>query len=246
VHSLAFWEYVEDVATAVVLIGVIGEYIADFTEWGLTQKRLGKVFTLILIAGIAGELLAVVRTQQLSNREIAALHEVADRERLDRLKLALDTANRDVASMLHENRWGGIEEHERMLQRRDELQKSLTASGIDAATAQRTAERITRLVDWDLRKAIAANVLAAWHPIGSEDPTDSSRRSVFQARIEAVIQEPDRLAALDQIEKLVKREPHITWYEQIETSMRLYEGYLTSGRLPKIGRADDMNRAPIH
>jgi hypothetical protein len=245
VFALTFWEYLEDAATAVVLVGVIGEYLAEFTRWGMNRKSLGKVSTLILIVGIAGELLAVVRTQQLSNREIAALYETAEHERLERLRMGLAAASRDVTGMLTENRWSGVEEHERLLRRRDDLLDSLRATGIEREVAEHEAGRITTLVDWDLRKAIAGNVLAAWHPIRNEDPTDASKRTAFQRRVELVLQRPERLTALDDVGKLVRQEPHITNFEQIDTSIRVYRGYVASGRLPKTGRADDLSRAPI-
>jgi hypothetical protein len=76
--SLKFWEAFEYLATAIVLLGVIGEYIAEFTKWAANrriERRLGKGSTLVLIVGIAGEGLGLFRTSQLSGELIASLEE---------------------------------------------------------------------------------------------------------------------------------------------------------------------------
>jgi hypothetical protein len=76
--SLAFWEIVEYVSAATVLIGVIGEYIAEFTSFAAkrsVEKSLAKLSTLVLIIGLAVELLSLVKTSQLSGRLIASLEE---------------------------------------------------------------------------------------------------------------------------------------------------------------------------
>jgi hypothetical protein len=98
VSPLAFWEWFEYVATAIVLVAVIGEYVAEFTEWANTRgykDRLGKLATLVLIVGVAGELLGVVNTTRLSGQQIAILTEAAEREHLERVKIEQQAANRD-------------------------------------------------------------------------------------------------------------------------------------------------------
>jgi hypothetical protein len=80
------WEYAEYVCTALVAIACFGEYIADFTEWWkrnrfwkwfgpIEQRKDGveKFSTLVLIAALAGELLCVVVTNQLSGKLVGAL-----------------------------------------------------------------------------------------------------------------------------------------------------------------------------
>jgi hypothetical protein len=79
---LDWWELGEYISASVVIIAVAGEYIADFTNW-FTQadeakkKRLGKRSTILLIAGLAMELLCLVRTSQLSGNTIAVLNRQA-------------------------------------------------------------------------------------------------------------------------------------------------------------------------
>src|SRR6266567_7149225 len=76
--SLEFWEIVEYVSAATVLFGVIGEYVAEFTKlaekMGI-EKKLAKFSTLVLIIGLAVELLGLVKTSQLSGRLVASLEE---------------------------------------------------------------------------------------------------------------------------------------------------------------------------
>lgn len=79
------WEYAEYACTAFVAIACLGEYIADFTDWWSgnvckcfgdlehRKERIAKFSTLVLIAALAGELLCVVRTNQLSGELVGDL-----------------------------------------------------------------------------------------------------------------------------------------------------------------------------
>jgi hypothetical protein len=74
--SLDFWEYFEYSATAIVFLAAAGEYCAEFARWPEERgrkERLAKVSTLVLVIALAGELLGVVRTSQLSGQMIASL-----------------------------------------------------------------------------------------------------------------------------------------------------------------------------
>jgi hypothetical protein len=71
--ALGVWEAVEVVGAVVVTIGVIGEYIANFTKLpkGRSRKKQWeKRSTLILIVGLAIELVGLVTTLVTSNIEI--------------------------------------------------------------------------------------------------------------------------------------------------------------------------------
>src|SRR5438045_684737 len=73
---LTVWEWVSYAATAAVFVGVVGEYINDFTHWCPSwrrNKRLAKTSTLLLIAGLAVELLGLVQTSRLSGALVARL-----------------------------------------------------------------------------------------------------------------------------------------------------------------------------
>ncbi len=76
---LSWWEHAEYVAEAFVILGCVGEFAAEFTKinsraWG---HQLGKISLLVLIAALAFELGALVRTNVLSGQEIAILNVVA-------------------------------------------------------------------------------------------------------------------------------------------------------------------------
>jgi hypothetical protein len=75
--ALWLWEIVEIVGAVIVTIGVIGEYVASFTtipKGRIGKKKWEKRSTLILIFGLAVELVGLVSTICLSNIEIAQLH----------------------------------------------------------------------------------------------------------------------------------------------------------------------------
>ena len=62
-------------AAGIVLCGVIGEYVAEFTRWAADrgiEKKLSKISTLVLIIGIAGEGIGLFRTSQISGELIHA------------------------------------------------------------------------------------------------------------------------------------------------------------------------------
>jgi hypothetical protein len=78
-HSLSVWEVVEYAAEAFVILGCVGEFIADFTRVKTEAWRhhLGRLSLLILIAALGVELVALVRSNTLAGREIALLNGVA-------------------------------------------------------------------------------------------------------------------------------------------------------------------------
>lgn len=94
--DLDYWERAENIAVGFVIIGVIGEYIADFTKFARTeekQKKLAKISTLLLILSLAAELICLVKSNHLSGQIIAELgkdtaeaQKIAEREKLDRVK----------------------------------------------------------------------------------------------------------------------------------------------------------------
>jgi hypothetical protein len=80
--SLERWELAEYTACALVALGCIGEFIAEFTRWwtgGIEEKkhRLAKLSTLLLIAALAFELVCLVKTNSISGQLIGSLSDKA-------------------------------------------------------------------------------------------------------------------------------------------------------------------------
>jgi hypothetical protein len=76
---LSWWERVEYVSEVFVILGCVGEFIAEFTklrteEW---RRQLSKISLLVLTAALAVELGALFRTNGISGEEIALLNGVA-------------------------------------------------------------------------------------------------------------------------------------------------------------------------
>jgi hypothetical protein len=81
-RSLGRWEAAEYVCAALVTLGCVGEFIAEFTHWFTGEvkerkERLAKYSTLLLIFALAAELVCLVKTNQLSGMMIAALNQEA-------------------------------------------------------------------------------------------------------------------------------------------------------------------------
>jgi len=84
--SASLWEFTEYFGTVVVIVGVIGEYLAEFhhiSDNESKRRKFAKRSTLVLIIGLAVELLGLVRTSQLTAHTIAVLNEQAQLARSD-------------------------------------------------------------------------------------------------------------------------------------------------------------------
>jgi hypothetical protein len=94
--SLRFWEWVEYCATGVVILGCVGEYLAEFKHFPRdSEKRhwFAKRSLLLLIAGLSIELLALVRTSQLTGEIVAGLNVQAE-QAMERASKADESAAR--------------------------------------------------------------------------------------------------------------------------------------------------------
>jgi hypothetical protein len=227
-EKLHWIEAAQTIAIFLIAIGGATEFVGSWIGRPIRQR-------------VQAELEGRIRA---TAQQAAEASKKAEEERLARV-LAAGVVSFTTAAIMNENRFAGIEHHEQMLRRRDELQKVVADAGLPTEQSQPILDKITHLVDWDLRKAIAANTLSAWHPINGESPTETPGRTAFQTRVEAALQQPDRLSALDAVEDLLGTQPHITNRESIDQSLSLYRGLLTSGRLPRIGPSDDLQHAPI-
>ena len=88
--SLVWWEIGGYIATAIVAIGVIGELIVEFTDWiksPQTLSRVGIASALILVIGLAGEILTQVRVNSISGQIIAFLNNDTASLRLELAKI---------------------------------------------------------------------------------------------------------------------------------------------------------------
>ena len=95
--ALGCWELVGYISTGVVFLGCVGEFIAEFTSFSREEDRkhkLSRLSLIVLIAGIAGELLGGVRVSQISGELIANVEQEAGRaikaaedERMARLQI---------------------------------------------------------------------------------------------------------------------------------------------------------------
>ncbi|HXM21064.1 MAG TPA: hypothetical protein VN948_07360 [Terriglobales bacterium] len=78
--ALNCWEWFGNTSTAIVFVGCVGEFVAEFTPLPKTKEtgnELARLSLIVLILGIAGELLSAVRTSQLSGQIIANIEERA-------------------------------------------------------------------------------------------------------------------------------------------------------------------------
>lgn len=76
--ALNWWERIEYASETFVILGCLGELVADFTEIRTPEwrHRFGRTSLVILIAALSIELVALVRTNGLSGEEITLLNTV--------------------------------------------------------------------------------------------------------------------------------------------------------------------------
>ena len=87
------WGTIEDVATGIVLIGVVGEFVAELTKLlksGIWKRRIAAYSTLAVIIGIAGELASQHRLSDFNGQLVAGIEIEANTaiERAARLEAA--------------------------------------------------------------------------------------------------------------------------------------------------------------
>jgi hypothetical protein len=83
---LRFWDGVGYASTALVFIGVVGESLVELTNWMKLperKKRIGKASALILILGLAGELISTVKISGVTG-EIDPKHRGGRRQKIRR------------------------------------------------------------------------------------------------------------------------------------------------------------------
>ncbi len=103
--SLVFWDWAGYISTTLVFIGVVGESVIELTNWVKLperSRRIGKISTLILIVGLAGELISTVKISGVTGEITANLK----REAGDAKKSAdnaADAASRAKASAQQAN-----------------------------------------------------------------------------------------------------------------------------------------------
>lgn len=91
--SLSGWETAGYITTGVVVLGVLGESIVEFTgcikaRW--LRKKVGMASALILIVGLAGEILTQIRVNAISGQIIAFLNDEAAEAKLEIARLTTE------------------------------------------------------------------------------------------------------------------------------------------------------------
>jgi hypothetical protein len=78
-RTLDFWEIVGDISTGIVVLGLVGEYVAEF--WikvrHTLKERLAKISILVLILGVTGELVSHKKASRISGQIVAVLNKTA-------------------------------------------------------------------------------------------------------------------------------------------------------------------------
>ncbi len=131
-----------------------------------------------------------------------------------------------------------------MLRRRDELAAFLRDTGVDEDRIADVIQPITLMADWDLRVRIPMDV--GWQLKPNEDPTDPAPRAAAMAELRAMLQQADRLQALDDAERLVKdKYAGRMDFDKAAKYFKQYRELVAAGRLPKTGPTTDLTKPPI-
>ena len=184
----------------------------------------------------AGGAEAVMEMKELRDEVYAKVDELK--------KVASGVATFTVQSIVHEGRMVGEDEEDRVLRRRDDLERFLRDAGIAAPQIAETILPITRIVDWDMRRKIVINGVSSWRLPKGANPNNPPEREEYRKRLVSTFEQPDRMKALDEAEVLLR-----PFYDPenptLINSVTQYRRMLTSGQLPKVGPANDMEKPPL-
>lgn len=97
---LGTWELIEYGAEVFVILGCIGEFIADFTtvKTEAWRHHLGQLSLIVLTLALSMELIALVRSNSLSGEEIATLNSIAAEARATSKGFEKDIADANRAA----------------------------------------------------------------------------------------------------------------------------------------------------
>ena len=147
-----YWEYAEYISSALVALGCLGEYVADFTIWFTRSRRkaIGRVSTLLLIAALAGELVCLMRTNSLSAELLGSLDDKAQ-DAFDKASRAItNSGNALVQAGAATSAAGGA------MKEAESFEGRIVAANNNAAGAiQKAADAESHLADAEQRAAHA-------------------------------------------------------------------------------------------
>jgi hypothetical protein len=169
---LSWWESAEYMAEAFVILGCVGEFMAEFTEilkpeW---RHRFSKISLLVLIAALAIELGALVRTNHLAGQEIALLNGVAADARTRAANAELTAKGFD--SKIAEAQRGTEEAH------RDAETAKERASNADerAAVNEKEAARLSKAAEDERLARIKIEERVAWRRLTKDQQSEIGLR----------------------------------------------------------------------
>lgn len=158
--ALGCWEWVEYISTGVVFLGCIGELVEEFTPCVKSKEnkhKLALLSLILVIAGIAGELLGTVRTSQISGTIIANIELQAGDAKTSADKAAADASNAK-GSAVAANREAGNAElaagKARLIASKAESQ----AEESESKLAQLERETAPRRISSDQRKKFLSSI----------------------------------------------------------------------------------------
>lgn len=161
-------------------------------------------------------------------------------------RIAEGAASMVAEGVAAENRLTGEDHVERMLRRRDDLVKFLSTDDVASKSASTIVRPIELMADWDLRQQIFTDARAAWKLLPGENPNQPPQRDVDSAKVKLILEKADRVAALDELERLLRgdlkdRIP----FGAVEPHVNRLRGLIANGRLPRTGITDDLDKAPL-
>lgn len=158
--ALGWWEVAEYVSTGIVFIGCVGEFFAEFTPFPSSDHRkhkLARLSLILVIAGIAGELLATVKASELSGQIIAYVEANASDAKTSAAGAANAASEAQVAAINAKREADGAQSLARGARKEaDSFEKDIVAAKTQAAAAEsHLAAALQRAANAD-KEALAA------------------------------------------------------------------------------------------
>jgi hypothetical protein len=203
--SETFWEDTEYAAEAIVLLGCLGEFLTEYEHVlrgesnAVRRHRLARACAIILMAGIAVELMALVRTNELFTGTIAVLNKEAGDARLDAGHAVerAGIANREagIARLDASNANGLAEKYQAQIA--DSNARVKVAEATVAVAKADVAVAVAKVATADARTAEAQRGATEAEARAQEAHSMAEAEKLERVRLEAIV-EPRSISVADQ------------------------------------------------
>jgi len=165
------WQAVQYVASAIVIVGALGGYLAEFhilRDNEEQRRTVAKLSTLVILAGLAIELLGLVRTSQLSEITIARLNDEAGSARREAGR-ANERAGKAIERAARADERASENEKEAAALRKTAEDERLARIRIEERVAWRRLTKQQQIEIGSRLRRFSGQIASMWYNMGDKE-----------------------------------------------------------------------------